>query len=311
MKVYVYEHLTEIGIGKEPESAEHGMYREGWAMRSALEEDLRQVSGLEVVDDPAVAEAAVVIAPETGGVLAELSAGWDRRGVWRVGPSRETICLTSDKWALAEHWRQAGVPTPPVRLGQPRPQDRYPLVWKPRDGCGSQATFLVHHWEEVSGLEPHVEGYDMIVQDYVPGQAASVAFLCGPQMTLPLLPAYQHLSTDGRFRYQGGALPLPAELAQRAVELGQRAIAHLPGLIGYVGVDLVLGEAADGSQDYAIEINPRLTTSYIGLRAACLDNLAGAMIEVARGRWVGRLCWKPVSIQFAADGTWTEGAWNH
>lgn len=311
MKVYVYEHLTATGAGREPESVGHGMYREGWAMWSALREDLRQVSGVEVVDDPAMAEAVVVIAPETGGVLAELSAEWDRRGIWRVGPSLEAIRLSGDKWALAEHWRQRGVPTPAVRLGQPRLQDRYPLVWKPRDGCGSQATFLVHRWEEVNGLQFQVEGYEMMVQDYVSGQAASVAFLCGPRIILPLLPTYQHLSTDGRFRYEGGALPLPVELARRAVELGRHALAHLPGLSGYVGVDLVLGEASDGSQDYAIEINPRLTTSYIGLRVACLDNLAQVMIEVAGGQWDGQLHWKPLNVRFLADGTWTASPWSH
>jgi hypothetical protein len=87
--------------------------------------------------------------------------------------------------------------------------------------------------------------------------------------------------------------------------LGEQAIAHLRGLRGYIGVDMVLGKAADGSQDYAIEINPRLTTSYIGLRAACLDNLARSMIELASGRQVDPLRWKPGVFQFWADGTWT------
>jgi predicted ATP-grasp superfamily ATP-dependent carboligase len=306
MKIYVYEHLTITGVGKEPDSAEHGMYREGWAMWSALREDLSQVEGVKVVDEPAVAEAVIVIAPETGGVLAELSATWDRQGVWRLGPSLETIRLTTDKWALAEHWRQWGVPTPSVRLGLPRPEDRYPLVWKPRDGCGSQATFLVRCWEDVAEWERQVQDYEMMVQDYVSGQAASVAFLCGPRAHVSLLPAYQHLSTDGRFQYQGGSLPLPTELSRRAVELGERAIAHLPGLKGYVGVDLVLGEAADGSQDYAIEINPRLTTSYIGLRVACLDNLAQRMIDLACGRQVDPLRWKGGTFQFSADGSWSK-----
>jgi len=305
MHLYVYEHLTATGIGREPGSPEHGMYREGRAMWWALREDLAQVPGVKVVDEPAVAEAVVVIAPETGGLLAELSARWDRQGVWRLGPSLEAICLTTDKWALAEHWRRWGVPTPWVRLGLPRPDDRYPLVWKPRDGCGSQATFLVHRWEDVPALERQVRGYEMMVQEYVPGQAASIAFLCGPQACVPLLPAYQHLSTDGRFQYHGGSLPLPVEWSERARKLGEQAIAHLRGLRGYIGVDMVLGKAADGSQDYAIEINPRLTTSYIGLRAACLDNLARSMIELASGRQVDPLRWKPGVFQFWADGTWT------
>ena len=57
----------------------------------------------------------------------------------------------------------------------------------------------------------------------------------------------------------------------------------MPGLLGYVGVDLVLGDAADGSRDYAIEINPRLTTSYVGLRALADFNIAEAMLRAANG----------------------------
>ncbi len=79
-----------------------------------------------------------------------------------------------------------------------------------------------------------------------------------------LQPTFQLLSDDGRFKYEGGELPIPPTLAERAVKLASRAVECVPGLLGYVGVDLVLGEAEDGSRDYAIEINRALTTSYIG-----------------------------------------------
>jgi predicted ATP-grasp superfamily ATP-dependent carboligase len=73
-------------------------------------------------------------------------------------------------------------------------------------------------------------------------------------------------------------------------------------LLGYAGVDLVLGDAADGSGDYAIEINPRLTTSYIGLRAAAGFNVAEAMVRCATGEAIGELVWKPGRVRFAAGG---------
>jgi predicted ATP-grasp superfamily ATP-dependent carboligase len=60
-------------------------------------------------------------------------------------------------------------------------------------------------------------------------------------------------------------------------------VGALPGAFGYLGVDLVLGESADGADDFVIEINPRLTTSYIGLRAAVEENLAAAMLDIAEG----------------------------
>ena len=58
----------------------------------------------------------------------------------------------------------------------------------------------------------------------------------------------------------------------------------MPATQGYVGIDLVLGSAEDGSADVVVEINPRLTTSYVGLRQLLKTNLAAAMIEAAAGR---------------------------
>ena len=119
--------------------------------------------------------------------------------------------------------------------------------------------------------------------DYVPGLAASVALLCGPAGRLALPPCKQRISDDGRLRYLGGELPLSAGLAARATELANRAVAALPPTIGYVGVDLVLGRDPNGREDVVIEVNPRLTTSYVGLRAAAQANLAEAMWEIAHG----------------------------
>jgi hypothetical protein len=107
--------------------------------------------------------------------------------------------------------------------------------------------------------------------------------LCGPSGRVALEPCKQRISEDGRLRYLGGQLPLREGLAERARTLGERALAAMPAATGYVGVDLVLGRAPDGSEDAVIEINPRLTTSYIGLRSAVVGNLAQAMWHVARG----------------------------
>jgi tyramine---L-glutamate ligase len=287
MRVLVYEHLTATG----PDDG-GSMYREGRAMRDALVADLRAVPGAETVEtDPDIA---FVIAPETDGILEERVAFF-RRTCPVVAPSAEALALTGDKLRLAEHWRRRGVPTPATRRAGVGTVERDSVV-KPRDGAGSCETHFLCAGESIP---ESLCGDRFLVQDFAPGRSASIAFLIGPGQTVPLLPTFQRLSDDGRFAYRGGDLPIPVELAARAVALGRRAIECVPGLHGYVGVDLVLGDGAD----HAIEINPRLTTSYIGLRALANFNLAATLLSLHRGGTGGETNWKPGAISFDSDGT--------
>jgi predicted ATP-grasp superfamily ATP-dependent carboligase len=99
----------------------------------------------------------------------------------------------------------------------------------------------------------------------------------------------------------GGSLPLELAAAARARRLAVRAVSSLPQPAGYVGVDLVLGVDPAGSGDAVIEINPRPTTSYVGLRALARSNLAEALIAIAAGHGV-ELCWNSGEISFTSAG---------
>jgi predicted ATP-grasp superfamily ATP-dependent carboligase len=142
-----------------------------------------------------------------------------------------------------------------------------------------------------------------ILQPFVLGLAVSVAFIISAKECVALLPAEQHLSEDGRFRYLGGAIPLAPDIAQRAEHLARRALETIPGLLGFVGVDLVLGEKGDGSEDWVIEINPRLTTSYIGQRLMTPSNLAQSMLQAASGSSIEPLEWLDNRVTFRSDGS--------
>jgi predicted ATP-grasp superfamily ATP-dependent carboligase len=138
-----------------------------------------------------------------------------------------------------------------------------------------------------------------IAQQFVSGFAASVAFLIGPRILTPLVPCAQQLSNDGRFQYQGGRLPIAPHLAERAIRIATAAVCCVPGLAGYVGVDVVLG---DDGNDWAIEINPRLTTSYVGLRALAKFNIATAVLAAVRGEPLPTMEWDAGPIQFTPNG---------
>jgi tyramine---L-glutamate ligase len=245
----------------------------------------------------AAADWSLVIAPEFEGILAERSRWVEEAGGRLLGSSPEAIHQTADKLFLSQLWSARGIPTPSL-------ERTYPLVCKPRFGAGSQATFLVHDEAELTRArrQADAEGWngEMMLQRYVPGLAVSVAFLSG-EGKMPILPAVeQRLSCDGRFRYLGGRLPLPDNLDRRARHLAERASECVEGLHSWFGVDLVLGDADDGSGDAAIEINPRLTTSYLGLRQLAHFNLAEALLAVARGSPLPPWKWGTESLVFRA-----------
>ena len=62
------------------------------------------------------------------------------------------------------------------------------------------------------------------------------------------------------------------------------------------------GIAPDGGQDWIIEINPRPTTSYIGLRQLAQDNLAEASLRIARGEAIAPIRWRKGLVHFSPRG---------
>lgn len=308
MRLFVYEFVSAGGLGADaPES----LRREGRAMLQAIAEDFAQVPGIHVTTlasapEPrafrecvAVTDATLVIAPEFDGILLDRSRWVIEAGRRLLGSLPQAVQLAGDKFALHLHWHAQRVRSPATMLVSKEPPPfAPPWVCKPQHGAGSQETVLVRDasaWAERPGRQ-------RIVQQYVSGLPASIAFLIGSRHSVALQPTVQQLTDDGRFLYRGGRVPLPPSLCDRAVRLGQAALHGVAGLQGYVGVDLVLGANDDGSEDYAIEINPRLTTSYIGLRRLCQDNLARAWIDVLDGHDV-RLEWRDGVVEFDADGT--------
>jgi predicted ATP-grasp superfamily ATP-dependent carboligase len=335
VKIFVYEHMNGGGLAGEP--GEDSLRMEGWAMLSAVLADFNsyRCKGIDtttlldtsrsapgrivLVSAPHKADSVfrelareadrtLVIAPETGGIL-EARCRWvEEEGGRLLGPSSRAVRLTADKLALASHLADCGIPTPATiplnaKMECPFP---FPVVVKPRDGAGSVATELIDSAEAWQRREESARAYgwtgQRIVQPYVPGRPASVAVLVSGNDTFALAPAAQWLSADGRFHYRGGSAPLPSTEADRAYELARRAVAAVPGLKGYVGVDLVLGR--DGSEsDSVIEINPRLTTSYIGLRNLARFSLAAAIVRACLDWPLPELAWHPGPVHWHADGT--------
>lgn len=238
---------------------------------------------------------ACLIAPENDGALAARARWVERAGGRLISPAPDWIELAGDKRATAERLAAAGVATPRNWDGHSWPAT---LIAKPPDRCGSEGVRRLATLADAA--RALAEG--LLIQHFCRGLPASVALLCGAGAPWPLAPCEQRFAPHA-FEYVGGALPLREGHAERARELARRAIAALPPVVGYVGVDLVLGEDPNGADDVVIEVNPRLTTSYVGLRAATIGGgaaLAQAMLDHALGRHAP-VEFSPRALEFAIE----------
>jgi len=301
-------------------------------MRDALASDCASLPAVEVLTldahggDEAVAfekQAAqadwtIIIAPECDGIL-EQRYEWAARSAARIiGPQSDLLAISADKWRTYRWLGAHGLPTPKTWLADEVYREMtkgavasaqvamcaatHPMVIKPRDGAGSLGIVKCRDGRALADtLETcQLDRKRLLVQAWAPGRPASIALLGGPQGYVVCLPAWQYLDED--LSYRGGEIPVAEPYARRATDLAHRLAAHLAGkLCGYLGVDLVLGEASDGSQDCIIELNPRLTTSYIGLRTLSMSNLAGVMLELACGR-TPPVRWRRGKVVFRPDG---------
>lgn len=323
MRLFLYEY----GSLPRREALPDSIRIEGQAMLNALREDARRTPGCEAMWIDAAtpldleqerlalqslarqADGCIVIAPEFSGLL-ETRCRWveEAGGKW-LGPSSSAVVLCGDKWHVYQHWVKRHVPTPRTWLPKDLPADLPPLLHKHRYGAGSLAIGMgLHpgHGSESPSMK------DVLYQAFHPGWPASVSLLIGPDgWTLPLLPGEQMLSDEGKFQYRGGRWPLSPRLQDRAVDLARKAVAGIPGLLGYVGVDLILGEAEDGSNDAAIEINPRWTTSYLGLRLMTTASILELMLSVCAGYRPKPPRWAEAGIEITPAGQacpWQSGS---
>ena len=210
------------------------------------------------------ADLTVLIAPETTGILADLTRRVAETGTRLLGSTADAIVLAGDKRSLGAYLADRGIDTPPCRLVRPcdgLPADAdFPAVLKPNDGAGTVDTYRV---ECAEGLPSSARRLTTaVLQPFVTGRPMSATFLVAPDGPAWLLGiGEQEIAVrDGRFAYRGGCLP-----TARIVDNGpiREAIASVPGLAGFVGVDFLWDD--DRRRTTVLEINPRPTTSIKGL----------------------------------------------
>jgi len=330
VRILLHEHYNS----RPPGAAPAPLRRAGRAMYDAARRELGALPGVTVLAarrqgrgpglsgrDLARADAALVIAPEAKGCLMRLARAVERAGVTPLGCGPRAAGLAGDKLATARLLTRAGIATPATRrVGSGAAGLRglarlpLPLVLKPRDGCGAEGVEVVRRRGEMAAAlrraRRAADGAGVIVQPYLAGAPMSVSLLvrCGRRRSrggpsvLVLAVGRQRIGGHRSLRYLGGELPAGGAAAASAARIAVRAARALaraaPDLRGALGVDVVQGAAGP----VVIELNPRLTTSWIGLRRVARVSLADLLLDAARGRPLPRRVALAGRCRFSAGG---------
>ncbi|GBE55777.1 MAG TPA: ATP-grasp domain-containing protein [Euryarchaeota archaeon] len=193
---------------------------------------------------------ALIVAPESENLLYILTEQVEKAHVENLGISSRAVRTCSDKYETLR--RVKGLRTPGTEVFNGKTSLDFPLVAKPRVGEGGEGIFFIRNEEEL-GRVP--ENY--IVQEYIPGQAASASLFSSDNKTE--LVSLQTQITEG-FRYMGADIPFEIENSEELIE----ASYGIEGLKGFFGMDFIV----NNGEIVLLEINPRVTTPVIAFEAA-------------------------------------------
>jgi predicted ATP-grasp superfamily ATP-dependent carboligase len=244
------------------------------------------------------ANATHVIAPETDDVLQSLVELVELTGTTSLNCPPGAIEKVSDKVVFLESMKKLGVLTPKTLMFNAtadlneikktlRGSLDFPLIFKPSDGVSCCGLSIASNEDQLAGavnkIKQETASKHFLVQELIEGVAASVSLICtGGDVTAVSLNRQDiTLETpESCSSYTGGSVPFNNPLRAEAFEAAEKIVKAFPDLRGYVGVDFVLTE----DKAVVVEVNPRLTTSYIGLRRVDSFNPAQAIINAVINR---------------------------
>jgi predicted ATP-grasp superfamily ATP-dependent carboligase len=310
VRIHAFEFICGGGLAGRPIPAQ--LAREGDLILSALIDDLLELPGVRVsiardprmslspaaqragvhvvwrAPEPAPAEALMreieasdatwPIAPETGGDLERAARAVLQAGRVLLGAHPAAIALAGSKLATARRLQESGINVVPS-FAAGSSWDAIDGAWviKPDDGAGCVDSQVFPGREHAAAAVCGRAG--MVAQPWIEGEAMSLSVVAAAGRVDLLSVNRQQV------RWHHGVLELVAievncePLTAPLIELAERVAEAIPGLRGYFGIDFVRTDAGP----VVIEVNPRLTSSYAGLRQALGINVARWVVAAVTG----------------------------
>jgi len=139
-------------------------------------------------------------------------------------------------------------------------------------------------------LSDGIAGEDEFGQEYIEGEHISVSLVgsrvvgdtCNsysgrPPLLLALNRQYIERTEDGHYMYLGGETPVEHPRADEITDVAVKAL-NILGCQGYTGIDVVVADKI-----YVVDVNPRPTTSLVGIASVMEEEIADILVESSKG----------------------------
>ncbi len=206
-------------------------------------------------------DAGLVIAPDE--ILGDLTQIVEDNTV-NLGCPPDAVRLCADKFRCTRALEKEKIPVP-ATIGSGRYSGDY--VIKPRYGCASEGVRKSKSGELEDGF---------IATGYIKGEHLSASIITGRTQLL-LTVNKQLIEINDEICYKGGIVPYHFDRNEEIIETAKKTLRIL-GCRGYAGVDMVLGD-----RPYVVDINPRPTTSIIGICRVMSDEIGDLILKASFG----------------------------
>lgn len=330
MKILVFEYITGGGFNRR--ELPNSLAGEGSLMLNALLDNLIRLKSLEItvmldwrLDSSIEVNTVIIgpehdtteefarlvkqsdlvwpIAPEFDGILQALCQTVESFGKVLLTSPATAVAIAGNKFKTYELLNRHHITVVPTRMlclqdaGKGRERkfedDFSPGEWmvKPVDGVGCADSYVITSRLDFEQLAVRKSGY--VIQPHLQGAKTSLSCLFKQGRGWLVCANLQ------RFEFINRQYHLAEIVINHHPDLGpyqqliDKIACALPELWGYVGIDLI-----ENDRTSVLEINPRLTTSFVGIYNALGINIADVVLQLLHGEPIlDPTCNRPVTVQ--------------
>jgi len=218
-----------------------------------------------------------LIAPETGNCLYNLTDLFLKNASIFIGSDLDSVNTTSSKLITCRVLQEANITTPKtVLLNEVIPDSDSGWIIKPNDGVGAENCVYIREKHQLEEKITIIDAGNYVIQPFIDGEHMSMSlFVYNKNIQLLSCNKQEIIFKNNLVNLASIVVNEYLLYANEMREIAKNIVSAIPGLSGYIGIDLIRFD----NKFFVIDINPRFTTSYAGLSASLGINVTEILMN--------------------------------